>query len=384
METYSINECREFINKLNKEFIENLTKEQERDLLVEANNVEKRDVSGYHGRELLELLQNADDAYQKSISLKEKPTDELVVKIRYFDNKLTVSNTGTFFDKDGIKAIIQSNNSSKGEEYIGNKGTGFRSVLNWADKVRIFSGNFKIEFSKDIANRFFEQIKDTAQIKKQLKKHPNLHMPMLSVGNYLDEKPSEYLDNETTVELTINPDKQKDEYNVYDQIRKMDMNILLFLPNTAKIQIETKDGKITYKREKKVIESDDKFDVSSIAITKVHNGKEQTQDYKLFEKTIEDSFKNTTTGIPEQKKLKMAIATVDDETTLQNTHLYTYFPLLDTEASFNCIMHATYELGNQRNVIDRSSNNEKIIVHQLEFLLNVAQNYFIKNHVYIV
>ena len=225
MKTYSKEECKEIINNLNQELIEDLTKEERREYLSRENNLEARDVKGYHGRELLELLQNADDAYQKSINLGERPVDDLVVKIRYLNNKLTISNTGTFFDESGIDSIMLGNNSSKGEEYIGNKGTGFRSVLNWADDVKIFSGNFNIEFSKEIAESFFDQIKDYPQIKKQLEKHPNLHVPMLSVAKYIDERPSEYLDNETTVELIINPDKQKDNYNVDRQIYDMDMNI---------------------------------------------------------------------------------------------------------------------------------------------------------------
>ena len=150
----SVNECKEYIAKLNKEYQDKHIISQERDELVYENNVEKRDVKGYHGREILELLQNADDAYQKSIELDEKPECELEVEIIYKNNVLIVSNTGTFFDKDGIKAIVQGNNSPKAGKLIGNKGTGFRSVLNWANRIRIFSGNFNVEFSKEIADDF--------------------------------------------------------------------------------------------------------------------------------------------------------------------------------------------------------------------------------------
>ena len=129
---------KQYIDKLRREYIENHTRFQERDELIAENNIEKRDIKGYHGREILELLQNADDAYQKSIDKGEKPQCELKVTICYKGNVLTVTN----------KAIVQENNSPKSGKYIGNKGTGFRSVLNWAEKVRIFSGNYNVEFSK--------------------------------------------------------------------------------------------------------------------------------------------------------------------------------------------------------------------------------------------
>ena len=67
----------QYIETLLKEYITLHTTPQSRDLLLQENNIEKRDVKGYHGREILELLQNADDAYQKSLDQKEYPESEL-------------------------------------------------------------------------------------------------------------------------------------------------------------------------------------------------------------------------------------------------------------------------------------------------------------------
>ena len=87
--------AQEYVDKLKTEYLEKHTKVQERDELIAENNIEKRDIKGYHGREILELLQNADDAYQKSIELGQKPNCDLIVSIRYINNVLTVTNTGT-------------------------------------------------------------------------------------------------------------------------------------------------------------------------------------------------------------------------------------------------------------------------------------------------
>lgn len=198
-------ESLKYVETLRKEYINNHIRSQERDELIAENNIEKRDIKGYHGREILELLQNADDAYQKSINSEKKPNCELVVKIKYSEGVLTIANTGTFFDKEGIKAIVQGNNSPKTGRYIGNKGTGFRSVLNWATKVRIFSGEFAIEFSKNIASDIFNKIKDEPQITKQIKKRPGLYIPMLAVPQNIEHtRPKDY----TTVEIEVNQEGQ--------------------------------------------------------------------------------------------------------------------------------------------------------------------------------
>ena len=166
--TKIIADCNKYIKTLVDEYREDHIKIQERERLIEENTIEKRDIKGYHGREILELLQNAVDAYQKSIVEGNKLDVPLEVSISYVNNILTVKNTGTAFDKNGIKAIVYGNNSPKEGKYIGNKGTGFRSILNWAKSVKILSGGFNILFSKKIAKDFFESIKNEKQISKQL------------------------------------------------------------------------------------------------------------------------------------------------------------------------------------------------------------------------
>ena len=76
-------EMKTYVDKLREEYIAMHTMPQELDLLIGENNIEKRDITGYHGREIFELLQNADDAYQKSIETGCKPEQELQVDISY-------------------------------------------------------------------------------------------------------------------------------------------------------------------------------------------------------------------------------------------------------------------------------------------------------------
>ena len=354
---------KQYINKLRQEYIENHIRFQERDELIAENNIEKRDIKGYHGREILELLQNADDAYQKSIDKGDKPQCELQVTICYKNNILTVTNTGTCFDEAGIKAIVQGNNSPKSGKYIGNKGTGFRSVLNWAEKVRIFSGYFNVEFSKETAEKILEENGDNPQIKKQMENRRNLYIPMLSVPVNIDN--AEYNDT-TTIEVVIDPMKLNDDFSVSRQIENIDLRILLFLPNISQIDIINDDNIIVYKRNNNPNAS------HSISLEKIIDGNvEIEEEFYLFKKVIPNVIEEGEV----LKDIQLAIAVPLDMDTFRGRYIYSYFPLLDTESPFNCVLHASYALGDHRNTVNVSKENKKIIEEQLLFLIEVADEF---------
>lgn len=356
-------ESQKYIEKLCKEYIANHIREQERDELITENNIEKRDIKGYHGREILELLQNADDAYQKSIDMDKEPECDLEVLIEYKNDILTVSNTGTFFDQEGIKAIVQGNNSPKSGKYIGNKGTGFRSILNWADKVKIYSGDFNIEFSKEIAESKLREIKNEKQIQKQMLKQSDLYIPMLAVPVNIEGNGKK---DRTSIEITINPNKSNDDYGVSKQIENIDLRILLFLPNIRKIEIVTEDMQIIYERTKH--ETVFKY----ITLQKIVNNEIKIQEqFYLFEKIIEKAIEEDNY----KKDIRLAIAVPRDFDSFQCGYLYSFFPLLDTESPFNCVMHASYALGDHRDTVNRDAVNKKIVIEQLHFLIEIANQF---------
>lgn len=368
------NRTKEFIENIDREFIEKHIKLQIAEELIFINNVEKTNVNDYHGREILELLQNADDAFQKSINSNNKPKGELNVSIVYKNNVLSISNTGTSFDEDGIIAIIQSHNSPKKGKYIGNKGTGFRSILNWADKVRIFSGEYNLEFSKEIAQEVFDEIKESEQVQKQLKKKPDLYVPMLSVPKNLSTT-SQYDKDSTTIEININPEKNKDDFSVLKQLGDMDYRILLFLPNIAKITIETENDITVYTRVKqeksRTYSSNIEDVVFEVLIEKKVNDKiEKEEGYTVFSRVISDALNEDET----KKDVYSTIAVPDEEEDISSP-LYTYFPILNTETPFNCIMNATYVLSGNRDSINRSDTNKSIVKFQLEHVKDVAKYY---------
>src|SRR5690606_25808106 len=95
-------------------------------ILLSGYNQEKQTVQDYEGRQLLELMQNADDA----------KSDILRITLDTEIGELCVQNNGDPFSLEGIKSLMFTGNSTKNkEEYIGNKGLGFRSILNWVNTV---------------------------------------------------------------------------------------------------------------------------------------------------------------------------------------------------------------------------------------------------------
>lgn len=361
-------ESQKYIETLCNEYIANHVREQERDELIHENNIEKRDIKGYHGREILELLQNADDAYQKSIDEGNAPDCELEVLIAFKNNMLTISNTGTFFDRDGIKAIVQGNNSPKSGKYIGNKGTGFRSVLNWANEIRIYSGEFNVRFSKEFANEKFQEIKSERQIKRQLLRNPDLYIPMLAVPQNIEPRQNHDM---TSIEVLINEDKIKDDFGVIKQINNIDLRILLFLPNMKRIKIETEDEQIIYERERI------KGEFKGFTLKKHVNNEVQIEEqFYVFEKVKENAIEED----GKRKDIRLAIAVPKDFEDFEVGNIYSFFPLLDVESPFNCVMHATYILGDHRDTISRNEVNKTIITEQLKFLIEVAGKFASKQY----
>lgn len=371
METTS--EAIKYIKKLVNDYRKKHITESEYDELIRDDHIEERDIKGYHGREILELLQNADDAYQKSIELGNKPSEDLEVVITYKDNILSISNTGTFFDKEGIKAIVQGNNSPKEGKYIGSKGTGFRSILNWANSVKIFSGGFNIEFSNKIASDFFETIKQHPQIQKQLKRKHDLYVPMLAIPKNIEVTSSS---TKTTIQIGIDDDKQNDDFSVTKQLHSIDLRSLLFLPNISKIVINTEEENITYKRDNIFVNNGE----INVTLQKICSGiVEYEEKYYLFSKTIEKAVKEQKDD-ETYKDIIMSIAVPMDYNNFEPHYLYSFFPLLEAASPFNCVMHASYVLGDHRNTIISSEENKLVAIEQIKFLIDIAKRFIEKEY----
>ena len=100
----------------------------------EVANLAEHIGADYHGRFLIELLQNAEDQTTKA-----GVSDGLVVVVRT-GTHVYVLNQGLPFDDPGIRSITSAGISPKrAEESIGNKGVGFKAVFQVSSTPEIFT-----------------------------------------------------------------------------------------------------------------------------------------------------------------------------------------------------------------------------------------------------
>ena len=96
--------------------------------LFSAFSVDQEKTEEYNGRQLLELIQNAVDAGAKTVT----------ICLKTKENLLEISDSGSSFSVEGIRSLMYPGRSPKRSgSFIGNKGLGFRSLLNWADCITI-------------------------------------------------------------------------------------------------------------------------------------------------------------------------------------------------------------------------------------------------------
>lgn len=321
--------------------------------ILEHYNIEKQNIEAYNGRQLLEMLQNADDASENATEKK--------VLIKLTDNYLTIANNGEPFNEDGFRSIIYSNISSKTlqQNKIGQKGLGFRSILSWSDEVIINSGKTKLAFSETIAKTFLEDlIAESSEISTFLKqksriKHPiaTLRVPKLLNGE---------LDSENSFDTTISIKLKK---NIIDDVQTQILNVinketLIFLNHIEIIEIDSPQRKIIYKKSfsdksKNEVSVESKNLLEEITETKTWQVKRRIGTHK-------------------EKNFELAIAWNDELNETENV-LFSYFKT-EVRFPFPALLHGTFELTQDRNqlVNDTEGHNEFLTGELSELLIETA------------
>ena len=202
-------------------------------------------VDEYNGRQLLEMLQNADD---EAVTEKGK-----TCFIKLFNNQLIIANNGNKFSKGGIESLMYSHDSPKLEEQnkVGQKGLGFRSILSWANNITIKSYDFAIEFSELNAESVLKNIIETKpEIRKLLdkkekeKKYP---ISILKCPKILERIPENLSKYDTFIIIDI---KESQTQEVQKQINnEINKEVLLFLNNLEKIIVESPEKNFELKKE---------------------------------------------------------------------------------------------------------------------------------------
>lgn len=309
--------------------------------MISAYNREIETEKEYNGRQLLELLQNADDESSKEVRIELDTTN----------NTLTISNRGenekcTPFSLKGIRSLMISNLSTKtSKKYIGNKGLGFRSIINWSDKISINSKGLNIEFSNVIVNQVFDELftpEERAEIRGQHKLPESVYpIPFLSIPKVSDKANNDWV---TSIRINYKPRFLQD---IKNQISGLKNEILLFLNSIQTLEV--------YINEESVL-SIHKADLSKKWTV---FEKKESLPSKYWDKENEEEFYD----------LKIAL---QDDLSCDIQELFSYFPT-KLIIALPFIVHGTFELNSSRNEINNSPKNQFILEKLVELIISTAK-----------
>lgn len=342
------------INTLRNTMIERYLNKNVDELLRDLS-IEEDAVRGYHGREILELLQNIDDA----IELSRQENKQFIsgeAEVSFIDGILRVANTGSTFIYDGIESIVLGHVSTKDKSLIGSKGSGFRGLLNWSTNIKIYSGEFNIGFSKEFADGEYQKLREHESIKRQERKSARRGgnpptFPIFSMPKAIDEiEKGKY---STIIEIKIDEENNKDDYNVINQLNNFDYRTLLFLPNLSKITLIVEDEVKTFSKKTLVNGAIDKVVLTS------NFGTEET--FYLMKKELENKEPN--------KHIIIAAPLFE----MDNFPIYSYFPTKQ-QFPFPILVHAPFHLTQDRNRIatDKDGENKKMLSNIIERMIEFS------------
>ena len=327
------------------------------DQMKQAFNQEKSAARDYYGRELLELIQNADDA-----GAEQGRNNRVLIELD--DQILYVANTGKPFSPAGIKSLMVSDNSPKQlsrTRFIGYKGLGFRSILGWASEIAIFSGNLEIGFTEEEAIRTAKELGERnsgiAWLNNQFVTETQTYpMAILScpvwINDYHTTNPlfqtmaekcqsivSEGYDTCTGFILKT-PEITRDK--VISQISSLGKELLIFSNFLEEVNIQSKEISIKWQ----AIRQNNNVIVSS--------GNDETSLWGVIQKIGLVPTKYIGPGQPKEMSYEVKVAIPDDGK--GKDFLYVYFPT-QVRFPFPVVAHATFELASNRQHIIESDVN---------------------------
>lgn len=360
--------AKKHIETMLKESLEICTSYKTKKTLTDKYRSDTGLAESYHGRELLELIQNADDAYVDSSIDKTTSRDVL---IEYKENVLRISNRGSAFNKKSVETLSQGNASGKGIQYIGNKGIGFRSILNWAKEVRIYSGDYSFGFSKKFAEEKMDYLKNNfPNIQDEVETNSDISFPVLWAPYWVETNQKEP-NYDTTIEIAIDPSTQNDEWKVQNQIDELDANILLFMQNITKIFIKTESK---YYSLESSPSDENGFHKIQLRKKDYNNTQDSLEEQSFYVFKREDEKKNIG---KDEKVIKISVAIPCDFSTFES-NFYTFFPIKNEKCPVPALLHATFLLEQNRSTIQNNKLNNEIFEKLMDFYVDIVTKNFTK------
>lgn len=324
-------------------------------------NTEVSETRQYRGREILELLQNADDAKSPTVNV-ELDTEKGILKI-------INSGVNTLpFTYEGFESIMCPHLSPKKSfELIGHKGLGFRSILNWSDRIEIISGNIKASFSREIVKNFWDKemapyLKDVETFINEAKQqHREVPLAILALPEFSEFPDNNEYHTEITIYLggnLINRAKKIDD--IKKELLTFQPISLLFTHNIKTINIYI-DSQLKFHFRNDILSEEGGIVVSRL------NGKKWIKVFSKGSLTIEGNVYHYETA-----------AAFEPEGYALNYPIYSFFPT-DVVFHLPCILHASLELDNSRSTLIKDSDRNKKMMELLADNVYTLSEYIKKN-----
>ncbi|WP_218599210.1 sacsin N-terminal ATP-binding-like domain-containing protein [Polaribacter sp. NJDZ03] len=346
-----------------KDFILNLIKKKKKRYIDDYGEMlgdyqrELETIKGYNGRQLLELLQNCDD----------EGATKVTIALNKDAKTISISNNGnTSFSEKGYRSLFIANLSSKtSRKYIGNKGLGFRSIINWSKSIEIQSNNLSLFYSEKNTKENYEKLflEEERQhiVKEENLSESTIPMPFLSMPILKNINQGNF---KTAIIIQF---KKKAFKDIFKQVKNITPETLLFLKHIEEVHFigfEDVDN-IKCNRETHLQKTTNFSPKEHIQFT--------DNSWSIFEveKKLPSKFQDSNKKEIEYYQIKIA---VEDNFEKSSPNLYSFFP---TNIKLNqpYVLHATFDLDATRNQLNDSDKNRFILEEVVAFTIDVAKYY---------
>ncbi len=332
--------------------------------LVSHFNREVSALDGYRGRQLLELLQNADDAgVDAAVGCK--------LLLSLSRERLVVANSGRPFSPKGLTSLVISDCSPKQldrNRFIGCKGLGFRSILTWTDCPLISSGPYDICFDRARAARAVEQLASENQavadvvtaFRNATERLPAAVMRFPDVPEPTDPRLVEARGfrakgYDTVIILPIAEGVHGDGIHaeMIGQLDGLPTSSLLFCRYLTHVEIV---GDLT--RTWELAREDHNPDRATVILQQ----NSRTELWNVYRHSGRVSAEAAATSAGSTRDFEVAVAVPDAGVTKPGGNLCVFFP---THERLPCalVMHATLETTDDRNRLVAHQSNHEVLGH---------------------
>jgi len=351
----------------------------EKPSLLIADYRREQDIArDYEGREILELLQNANDQAAER-------GERGRVLVELSQHGLIVANTGLAFSVGGVGSLQTSHLSPKRrrrKQIIGNKGLGFRAVLNWSRAPMILSKALSLAYCAthlraknqalidqhpELARVVAEEREAGDEVVLPLLPFP-LYAPDGDLAAQLDERVGHMYERckallgdgyDTTIGMPF--DTPRGNAAAAEQVTEIGPEILLFAQHLGELCFRRgAEPDVTWRRE------------GNDALTRVLANDVpvgQWQIHRRGGKLPEAAIKADQS---EATDYELVVAVARGEAP-GPTVLYSHFPT-DITLPLPLVCHATLELEqNRKHVQQKRACNEHVITQLAEFVADIAE-----------